>query len=71
MTTRKRTMTVAEVSSICKPLSIRQLEDELTRRKNASIGGCTCDGHLHSGGAGGCYFGGLLVPACDCTARLE
>lgn len=28
---------------------------------------CTCDkGHTHNGGWGGCYFGGILIPACKC-----
>lgn len=28
---------------------------------------CTCKGHDHQGGHGGCYFGGSLVPRCTCT----
>ena len=27
---------------------------------------CTCKGHEHSGGCGGCYFGGLSGKVCTC-----
>lgn len=50
---------------------IDRLEKRLIKLKNENMEErCTCKGHEHSGGAGGCYWGGRLgLPRCGCTAR--
>lgn len=37
----------------------------------ATPSACTCKGHAHAGGVGGCYFGGTLVPRCPCKWRAD
>ena len=65
MTSTMISLTLAHLS----PEAARNLATELMRAadKAESRGTCTCDGHDHGGGKGGCYFGGCLgVPACTC-----
>lgn len=45
---------------------LRELGESLVEAASNEPG-CVCKGHVHAGGAGGCYFGGTLVPRCKCT----